>query len=88
MKFALYESDKKKWPHGTSTTCLHCGSAVRVNEPAIAARSTVLGTLAFHYDCLQELAELRPTVDRHADIQARIAETGGDPFGFKERNGF
>lgn len=88
MKFALYESDIKKWPQGTTTTCLHCGSAVKVAQPAIAARSTTLGTLAFHYECFQELAELRPIVDRHSDIEERIAASNGDPFGFKERNGF
>jgi len=88
MKWDLYEHETKRWPNGTSTTCLHCGGAVKVKQPAIAARSEVLGTLAFHWGCFQELADLEPVDTRYDRIAEQIAATDGDPFGFKERNGY
>jgi len=88
MKWDLYEHETKRWPNGTSTKCLSCGKAIRVSEPAVATRSTHVGTLAFHYECLQELAKLTPSGITHDRIAEQIAITDGDPFGFKKRNGY
>ena len=100
MKFDLHESDIKKWPHNVGVTCISCGSSIRTGQVCIAGKGARNGTIAFHYECFQRLAKFEPAEEvidgcheiqinaDYARIQRKIKETNGDPFGFKERNGF